>query len=235
MARCNENQSRYILLSMKTVRLACAFLLLAITAGAQDTTANQYFFVLLRRPANPPQLSKQAGEQLQDEHMSNIRKMYNEGKLVMAGPFVDDTELRGIFVLRAASEQQAQAWADQDPAVKAGRLKAEVHGPWMIQADQIHKTSEKGMEQYLLVLVKRGTSENRSEMEELLSSGELAVGGEIHDTHDLAAVTIYPAGSEQAKKLTDAQRSARSQTIPIEIHPWITAKGALRPGQPFEM
>ena len=98
-----------------------------------------------------------------------------------------------------------------------------------------HVNLMRTMEQYLLVLVKRGTGENRSEMEELLSSGELAVGGEIHDPHDLAAVTIYPAGSEQAKKLTDAHRSARSQTILIEIHPWITAKGVLKPGQPFEM
>lgn len=210
-------------------------LFLVIAAGAQDSTASQYFFVLLRRPANPPQLSKEAGEQLQDEHMSNIRKMYNEGKLVMAGPFVDDTELRGIFVLRAASEQQAQGWADQDPAVKAGRLKAEVHGPWMIQADQIHKASETGMEQYLLVLVKRGAGENRSGIEELLASGELALGGEIRDPRDLAAVTIYPAGSEQAKKLADAHRSGRSQALQIEIHPWITAKGVLKPGQPFEM
>jgi uncharacterized protein YciI len=221
---------------MKTVRVACAFmLLLVLTAGAEDSTANQYFFVLLRRPANPPQLSKEAGEQLQNEHMSNIRKMYNEGKLVMAGPFVDDTELRGIFVLRAASEQQAQDWADQDPAVKAGRLKAEVHGPWMIQADQIHKASETGMEQYFLVLVKRGAGENRSEIEELLSSGELALGGKIHDTRDLAAVTIYPAGSELAKKLTDAHHAVRSQAVQIEIHPWITAKGVLKPGQPFQM
>lgn len=45
-----------------------------------------YFVVLLNRPANPPQISKEAGDQLQDEHMANIRKMYAGRKLVIAGP-----------------------------------------------------------------------------------------------------------------------------------------------------
>jgi uncharacterized protein YciI len=221
---------------MKTVRLACLFMIFAVFAfGAEDTTARQYFFVLLRRPPNPPQLSKEAGEQLQDAHMSNIRKMYNEGKLVIAGPFVDDTELRGIFVLRALSAQQAQDWADQDPAVKAGRLKAEVHGPWMIQAQQIHQASETGMEQYSLVLVKRAADGNKKEVEELLSRSEVALGGQIQDERDLAAVVIYPLGSEEAKSLTGALGSGRSQGAKIEVHPWITAKGVLKPGQPFEV
>jgi uncharacterized protein YciI len=225
-----------MLLGMKTLRLACLFLLFAVFASAaQDNTATQYFFVLLRRPPNPPQLSKEAGEQLQDAHMSNIRKMYNEGKLVIAGPFVDDTELRGIFVLRALSAQQAQEWADQDPAVKAGRLKAEVHGPWMIQPQQIHPASGTSMEQYSLILVKRGADPNGKDIAELLSRSEVALGGQIEDARDLAAVAVYSSGWEAAKNLTGTLAAGRSQAVKIEIHPWITAKGVLKPGQTFEM
>ncbi|MGD0513391.1 MAG: hypothetical protein ABSA29_08840 [Terriglobales bacterium] len=68
----------------------------------------QYFFVLLNRPANAPQLSKEAGEKLQEEHMANIRKMYGEHKLVIAGPFEEDTALRGIFVFQASCSKQTR-------------------------------------------------------------------------------------------------------------------------------
>src|SRR5580700_2013821 len=123
--------------------LLFSLILLAVSVFAQapaQSSANsaQYFLVFLNRPANAPQLSKEAGEKLQEEHMANIRKMFAEHKLLVAGPFLDDTALRGIFVLQAESAAQAREWADSDPAVKAGRFAPEVHGPWLIDSSAIH-------------------------------------------------------------------------------------------------
>jgi uncharacterized protein YciI len=66
---------------------------------------------------------------LQEEHMANILKMGAEGKLVIAGPFMDNGDLRGLYVFRAASAEEAKALVESDPAVKAGRLRFELH-PW---------------------------------------------------------------------------------------------------------
>src|SRR5580658_6773977 len=142
--------------------LLFSLIVLAGTAFAQgviqpSASPEQYFFVLLNRPPNAPQMSKEAGEKLQADHMANIRKMAAEHKLVIAGPFMDDTVLRGVFVFQADSAVQVQEWADSDPAVKAGRLSAEVHGPWLMDPSTIHNPAEPpGFEQYTLVLMKRG-------------------------------------------------------------------------------
>ena len=66
---------------------------------------------------------------LQEAHMANIVKMGAQGKLVIAGPFADNGDLRGLYVFRAASAEEAKALVESDPAVQAGRLRFELH-PW---------------------------------------------------------------------------------------------------------
>jgi len=55
--------------------------------------------------------------------------MAGSGKLVLADPFSDDGNLRGMFVLQVGSMEEARALTDDDPAVQAGRLAPEIR-PW---------------------------------------------------------------------------------------------------------
>ena len=244
---------------MRTVsfRSLLLFSLVALTSAASaqapaqpSATPAQYFFVLLNRPANAPQLSKEAGEKLQEEHMANIRKMAAEHTLVIAGPFLDDTVLRGIFVLQAESTAQAQEWADSDPAVKAGRLAAEVHGPWDIDPSAIHSPAEPpGMEQYTLVLLKRGENWNPKAPEfmdvvkrhhalvkQMIDQGSLAIAGPFAsgDQGELLGVSIFRVGAEQTAALLKDDPIVKAGLLKPEMHPWGTGKGVLAAGQPLQ-
>lgn len=228
------------------------FSLLAFAPAQTQPSAKhaQYFFVLLNRPADAPQLSKEAGEKLQEEHMANIRKMAAEHKLVIAGPFMEDTVLRGIFVFQADSAAQVEDWANRDPAVKAGRLAPEIHGPWLIDASAVHPPSTpEGMEQYSLVLMNRGENwksdapafnsvvkEFPAFAKEMSAQGYLAVAGLLpfNDPRDLRAVAIFRVAPEQTATLLQGDPDVKAGLLKPEIHPWITGKGVLAPGQPMK-
>src|SRR5580658_1713897 len=235
--------------------LLFSLIVLAGTAFAQgviqpSASPEQYFFVLLNRPPNAPQMSKEAGEKLQEEHMANIRKMAAEHKLVIAGRFLDDTVLRCCLVLQSEAAAQAQAWADSDPAVKAGRLAAEVHGPWDIDPGAIHAPAEPpGFEQYTLVLLKRGEKWNPNApefmdvikkhhvlVEQMTAQGSLAIAGPfpLADQRELVGVSIFCVGTEQTATLLKDDPAVRAGLLKPEVHLWGTGKGVLAPGQPMQ-
>lgn len=72
-----------------------------------------------------------ATEEIQKGHMANINRLAEMKKLIAAGPFGDNGRLRGIFVFRVDSLEEAKNLTATDPAVQAGRLAMDIH-PWMI-------------------------------------------------------------------------------------------------------
>ncbi len=97
-----------------------------------DTTyvMRRYVLVLLHVGKKANKFPKAELEKIQAGHMANISRLAEEGKLLVAGPMGDDSKLRGIFILDCESVAEAQALVETDPAVKAGRLRAEYHTWW---------------------------------------------------------------------------------------------------------
>jgi len=101
-------------------------------AQTKKMELESYQLVLLRRPANAPNLPAAELERLQGLHLAHLRKMAESGKLLVAGPFDDqpDPSLRGMCLYKVGSLDEARLLAEQDPSVKAGRLKVEVMTWW---------------------------------------------------------------------------------------------------------
>lgn len=102
--------------------------LLAAKLNADEYGMRRYVLALLKTGPNVNQDSS-AARRLQQAHMENIRRLAKEGKLVLAGPFLDDGPLRGIYVFNVETVEEARELTLTDPAIQAGRLEMELH-PW---------------------------------------------------------------------------------------------------------
>jgi uncharacterized protein YciI len=97
--------------------------------AAEEKMTTVYLVLLKKGPAWTPEATA-ATQEIQKGHMANIHKMWDAKKLIVAGP-IEDADLRGIFVIQAASLDEAKSLAAEDPAVKAGRLTASVYSWWV--------------------------------------------------------------------------------------------------------
>ena len=60
-----------------------------------------------------------------------------KGIAVVSGPMGDDGDLRGLTLYHVKSQEEAEKWANADPAVQAGRLRIEVKPWWAAKGIQL--------------------------------------------------------------------------------------------------
>jgi uncharacterized protein YciI len=124
---------------MKTLNRFLCLLVLALFAGTgmacaqarPESQMKRYYLVFLKKGLNRSQDSATAAA-IQAGHMANIQQLAKEQKLKVAGPMLDEGDIRGIFILDVPTLEEARRLTEADPAVKAGRLIMEIH-PWMTQ------------------------------------------------------------------------------------------------------
>lgn len=91
-----------------------------------------YTMVLLRRPADAPEMSEEALDELQARHLAYRAELRRSGVLVANGPLGEqsDVSMRGLSIY-ACSLEQATRLSDGDPSVQAGRLAYDVFEWWV--------------------------------------------------------------------------------------------------------
>jgi len=104
--------------------------------GDSTVTMQKYFVVFLKAGPARSQSEEEAAD-IQQKHLDYLSKVYKLGKTSITGPFGDDGDIRGIVIYNTATLEEAKQLAEQDPAVRAGRLVVEVHPWWAAKGSKL--------------------------------------------------------------------------------------------------
>lgn len=92
---------------------------LAADLNADEYGMKSYVFVLLK--TGPAEITEpERRSELFAGHFANMSRLSEEGKLVLAGPFVEAGDNRGLFILNTDNIEEARQWTESDPAIAAG-------------------------------------------------------------------------------------------------------------------
>jgi len=231
---------------MKTVA-ALGVLILVLTSFsiAQEPQHRLVQFQMAIMKKGPEWVSTKEPErkQIRQQHLANVLSLLESGKAVITGPFDDDTDLAGIFILRASSTAEAKSWVDGDPAVKAGLMVPEMH-PWWSEDVVKKANSPLKLNPVYFAFLKRGPNRKEGDdknpeiqelqkahianIQRLAAMKKLLVAGPFGDNGDLRGIFVFRVGSlEEAQSLCATDPMVKAGRLVVELHPWQIPEGVL--------
>jgi len=97
---------------------------LAAKLGADERGMRQFVMCFLKTgPLKVDDKAKVA--ELMKGHFGMINRLAEAGKLIIAGPFMDGGDYRGIYVFDVKTIDEAKALTETDPSIKEGYFKVE--------------------------------------------------------------------------------------------------------------
>lgn len=119
---------------------------LAKKFGADDYGMKQYVFVILKTGAAKID-DAETRKKLQSGHMENIGRLATAGKLVLAGPFMEGGNMRGLYIFNVTTIEEAKELVKTDPAIREGLFDVEFT-KWygsaaLMNVNDLHKKVQK--------------------------------------------------------------------------------------------
>jgi uncharacterized protein YciI len=213
---------------------------------AQKTDAPkmvQFQMALLKKAPKWDGTAESQRGQILQQHFANVMSLLGSGRAVIAGPMGDDTDLAGIFILRASSADEAKTWVDADPAVKAGLFAAEIH-PWWSQDIFKNANSPLKLSTVYLAFLKRGPNRKEGDgetpeikelqkahianIERLAGMKKIIAAGPFGDDGALRGIFVFRVASmQEAQELSATDPMIKIGRLAVELHPWQVPEGVL--------
>jgi uncharacterized protein YciI len=234
--------------------LTIAAILIAAHASAAQrkeepkVEMQNYFLFLLELNSSKSGDPPSSMDALRAGHLEHMREMAKSGRLVAAGPTLDDGALVGVGIMLADSLESARAEVESDPTVKAGILKADVR-PWFgakgigahLAADAAASPlQDLEMETLYFGLIVKGdawTPERTPETEKiqeghmanirrLAAEGTLCGAGPFEDNGDYRGIFVYRVATQKdAEALAATDPAVKAGRLKVLVHPWRVPKG----------
>ena len=233
---------KYLAVCLVTLLLSAV----AVRAQAQEKKEPQFKLVefhmaLLKRGPKWTGNKTAETEGLESAQREYAASLVQSGKAVIVGRLTDDGEIRGVYVFRAKTADEAREWAENSPAVKSGHLIAEMH-PWWSEDVMKAPTLPVKMTTAYLGFLRRGskwTPEKTPATEELQKAHlaninrlaelkKLVVAGPFGDNGELRGIFVFKLASlEEAKELAETDPAVKAGRLQISMHPWLVPEGIL--------
>jgi uncharacterized protein YciI len=127
--------------------VVCLVLACAGLSAAEPEPLTKYFVAFLYKGPKFAASSADSPERKRnhEEHVAYIDRMQATGKMILFGPIADAGDLRGMYVYKAASLEEAREWANEEPSVKIGMIEMRVYawfGPSHLGASGSPKSAQ---------------------------------------------------------------------------------------------
>jgi len=234
--------------------LTAASLLLGLTVGTSlgqdppkppEYKMSKVQFMIFSTGDSPVGTHSQADlEKMQKEHLDNMQRLMNEGKMLIGGPVANSKTMRGIAVLDLPDKAAVDKEFAGDPFLKNKVMKTEVYDWHCVKELMFKPAVMTDLDQFTLGILVKGPNFEKTRTEEeakrvqeghmgninkMAEMGILKVAGPIaKDGQPIRGLFMFK-DTDMAKlqKLCDVDPAVSTGRLKVELYPLYMGKGSL--------
>ncbi len=232
---------------MKTHLLTTGILLLLLPATFVAQPAEhklvQFQMAIIKKGPKWESTTNEERAVILQQHLRYAVSLLSSGREVVAGPFSEATDIFGVFIFRAITSAEAKSWIDDDPAVKAGLMLAEIH-PWFSEDVFKKITPPLKMETLYFGFLNKGPNRKEGDdknpqiqelqkahlanINRLAETKKLVVAGPFGDDGDYRGIFVFRVGSlKEAQELAATDPMIKIDRLRLDLHEWKVPEGVI--------